>query len=169
VASRSRERGPRFPIRRMARSPERGHSWINRVEQLPAAPGRPQSRPRAGMALGERPSLAKTESIPVRGRRALISSRARGLSTFSRRRYKLSPAATGVRGANRGRGPSARRTEFFLAECEEHAVLRDARGDRRLLGAAQRPEHRVFSLDIRDLTHVHVVSSFAFDERKRPH
>jgi hypothetical protein len=27
----------------------------------------------------------------------------------------------------------------------------------------------VFSLDIRDLTHVHGVSSFAFDERKRPH
>jgi hypothetical protein len=34
---------------------------------------------------------------------------------------------------------------------------------------ANAPEHRVFSLDIRDLAHVHGVSSVAFDDRQRPH
>jgi len=34
---------------------------------------------------------------------------------------------------------------------------------------ANAPEHRVFSLDVRDLGHVRPVSSVSFDERQRPH
>jgi len=34
---------------------------------------------------------------------------------------------------------------------------------------ANAPDHRVFSLDVRDLAHIREVSSVSFDERQRPH
>jgi hypothetical protein len=123
AAWRCRERGRRFPTPRRALSLGRGHSSMRRAERLPAAHGQRQSQSPAGMALGERSSLAKTASIPVSGPRALISSRMRASSISSRKRFKPWSAAAGTWEANRARGLSARRSEVAATtDCEDHTA-----------------------------------------------